>query len=56
MHQYDEEMEELKQARRPGRPASMREDTLKVKIAALEKEFQNGFCKFVTVIYCTTTI
>ncbi|CAK7240871.1 MAG: translation machinery-associated protein 16 [Sporothrix thermara] len=43
VHQYDEEMEELKQARRPGRPASMREDTLKVKIAALEKEFQNGF-------------
>ncbi|CAK7272119.1 translation machinery-associated protein 16 [Sporothrix epigloea] len=43
VHQHDEEMDELKQARRPGRPASMREDTLKVKVAALEKEFQNGF-------------
>ncbi|CAK7230371.1 translation machinery-associated protein 16 [Sporothrix bragantina] len=43
VHQHDEEMDELKHARRPGRPASMREDTLKVKIAALEKEFQNGF-------------
>ncbi|CAK7565317.1 MAG: translation machinery-associated protein 16 [Sporothrix epigloea] len=43
VHQHDEELGELKQARRPGRPASMREDTLKAKIATLEKEFQNGF-------------
>ncbi|KAL1891173.1 translation machinery-associated protein 16 [Sporothrix stenoceras] len=43
VHQHDEEMDELKRARRPGRPASTREDALKVKIASLEKEFQNGF-------------
>lgn len=49
VHQHDEEMDELKRARRPGRPASMREDALKVKIAALEKEFQNGFCELTTV-------
>ncbi|KJR87423.1 translation machinery-associated protein 16 [Sporothrix schenckii 1099-18] len=43
VHQYDEEMDALKRTRRPGRPASTREDALKVKMTALEKEFQNGF-------------
>ncbi|KAI0123729.1 translation machinery-associated protein 16 [Xylariales sp. AK1849] len=43
VHQYDEELDELKKTRRPGRPASTREDLLKVKITSLEKEYQNGF-------------
>lgn len=30
----------------------MREDTLKAKIATLEKEFQNGFCEFLTLSPC----
>ena len=36
----------MKKARRKGRPASAKEDLLKVKIDALEKEWQNGFCKY----------
>lgn len=44
MHQYDEELSELKKARRPGRPSSTKEDLLKVKINALLKEYQTGFC------------
>ncbi|KAI1377857.1 translation machinery-associated protein 16 [Hypoxylon crocopeplum] len=43
VHQYDEELSEVKKARRPGRPASTREDLLKVKIDKLQKECQNGF-------------
>ncbi|KAK2609143.1 translation machinery-associated protein 16 [Conoideocrella luteorostrata] len=43
IHQYDEEYDSIKKARRPGRPASAREDLLKIKIAALEEEYQNGF-------------
>ncbi|KAK4247176.1 translation machinery-associated protein 16 [Corynascus novoguineensis] len=43
VHQYDEEYEEIKKARRPGRPASAREDLLKMKIAALKKEHHDGF-------------
>ncbi|KAL1867554.1 hypothetical protein VTK73DRAFT_4078 [Phialemonium thermophilum] len=43
VHQYDEEYEAVKKTRRPGRPASTREDLLKLKISALEKEYQNGF-------------
>ncbi|CAJ2509220.1 Uu.00g142460.m01.CDS01 [Anthostomella pinea] len=43
IHQYDEELDEVKKARRPGRPASAREDLLKMKVASLEKEYQNGF-------------
>ncbi|KHN93810.1 uncharacterized protein MAM_08337 [Metarhizium album ARSEF 1941] len=43
IRQYDEEYDGLKKARRPGRPASAREDLLKLKIAALEKEYRNGF-------------
>jgi translation machinery-associated protein 16 len=45
VHQYDEEYEEVKKTRRPGRPASAREDLLKLKISALEKEHRDGFCK-----------
>lgn len=45
VHQYDEEYEEIKKARRPGRPASTREDLLRMKIATLEKEHRDGFCK-----------
>lgn len=44
VHQHDEEMNKLKKERRPGRPASTREDILKVKIAADEKEYRDGFC------------
>ncbi|KAK9771599.1 putative Translation machinery-associated protein 16 [Seiridium cardinale] len=43
VHQYDEELSDLKKARRPGRPASTKEDLLKVKISTLEKEHQIGF-------------
>ncbi|KAF7521840.1 hypothetical protein G7054_g12324 [Neopestalotiopsis clavispora] len=43
VHQYDEELNELKKARRPGRPASTKEDLLKAKINVLEKEYQSGF-------------
>ncbi|KAK7970117.1 hypothetical protein PG996_001448 [Apiospora saccharicola] len=43
VHQYDEELSDLKKARRPGRPASTREDLLKVKISSLQKEYENGF-------------
>ncbi|KYK54798.1 hypothetical protein DCS_06758 [Drechmeria coniospora] len=43
VHQYDDEYDELRKARRPGRPGSTREDLLKLKIAALETEYKNGF-------------
>ncbi|KAG9231037.1 translation machinery-associated protein 16 [Amylocarpus encephaloides] len=43
VHQNDEEFGVLKKERRPGRPASTREDLLKIKIAADEKEYENGF-------------
>ncbi|KAI0007855.1 translation machinery-associated protein 16 [Xylariaceae sp. FL0662B] len=43
VHQYDEELNEIKKTRRPGRPASAKEDLLKVKIGSLQKEYQNGF-------------
>jgi translation machinery-associated protein 16 len=46
VHQYDEELDALKKERRPGRPASTREDLLRIKIAADEKEYENGFCQF----------
>ncbi|KAI0381354.1 translation machinery-associated protein 16 [Hypomontagnella monticulosa] len=43
VHQYDEELDEVKKTRRAGRPASAKEDLLKVKIDKLQKEYQNGF-------------
>jgi translation machinery-associated protein 16 len=43
IHQYDEEYDEVKKARRPGRPSSTREDLLKAKISALEDEYKQGF-------------
>ncbi|KAI0828800.1 translation machinery-associated protein 16 [Hypoxylon sp. FL0890] len=43
VHQHDEELNEMKKTRRPGRPASAKEDLLKVKIDKLQKEYQNGF-------------
>ncbi|PBP23094.1 hypothetical protein BUE80_DR005734 [Diplocarpon rosae] len=43
VHQNDEAFNQLKKERRPGRPASTREDVLKTKIAADEKEYENGF-------------
>lgn len=43
VHQYDEEFNTLKKERRAGRPASTREDLLRIKIAADEKEYENGF-------------
>jgi hypothetical protein len=44
VHQHDEEMSVLKKERRPGRPASTREDILRIKIAADEREHRDGFC------------
>ncbi|KAB5533615.1 translation machinery-associated protein 16 [Coniochaeta sp. 2T2.1] len=43
VNQYNEEYEEQKKARRPGRPASAREDLLKVAINGLETEWEKGF-------------
>ncbi|KAK4218454.1 translation machinery-associated protein 16 [Rhypophila decipiens] len=43
VHQHDEEYAEVRSTRRPGRPASMREDLLRMKVAALEKEHRDGF-------------
>ncbi|GJC91637.1 hypothetical protein ColKHC_00463 [Colletotrichum higginsianum] len=43
VHQYDEEYAEVKKTRRPGRPASPKEDLLKQKIANLEEEYRIGF-------------
>ncbi|KAL7797249.1 translation machinery-associated protein 16 [Trichoderma ceciliae] len=43
VHQYDEEYETIKKARRAGRPASTKEDLLKIKISALEEEYSKGF-------------
>ena len=45
VHQHDEEFNELKKERRPGRPASTREDLLRMKIAQDEKEYEDGFCE-----------
>lgn len=44
VHQYDEEYDSVKKTRRSGRPPSAREDLLKMKIEALEKEYQHGLC------------
>ena len=46
VHQHNEEYDEVKKARRPGRPATAREDLLRMKIETLEKEHRDGFCKF----------
>ncbi|KFY63748.1 hypothetical protein V496_03703 [Pseudogymnoascus sp. VKM F-4515 (FW-2607)] len=43
VHQNDEEFSEVKSQRRAGRPASTREDVLRIKIAKDEKEWENGF-------------
>ncbi|RKL34691.1 hypothetical protein BFJ72_g9144 [Fusarium proliferatum] len=43
VHQYDEEYNETKKTRRPGRPASVKEDLLKAKINILEEEYKSGF-------------
>ncbi len=45
VHQHDEEYNEIKKARRVGRPASAQEDLLRMKIEALEKEHRDGFCR-----------
>lgn len=41
--QFDEELCQIKKDRRPGRPASAREDLVKMKIATSEKEHRDGF-------------
>ncbi|KAH6605996.1 hypothetical protein Trco_005149 [Trichoderma cornu-damae] len=43
VHQYDEEYEGVKKTRRAGRPASTKEDLLKMKMSALEEEYNKGF-------------
>jgi translation machinery-associated protein 16 len=43
VHQFDEELNEVKKTRRAGRPASAREDLLRIKVETLEKEYQLGF-------------
>lgn len=45
VHQYDEEYEAVKKTRRAGRPASTKEDLLKIKMAGLEEEYSKGFCR-----------
>ncbi|KAH6900213.1 hypothetical protein B0T10DRAFT_19042 [Thelonectria olida] len=44
VHQHDEEYDAVKKTRRAGRPASAKEDLLKVKISNLETEYKQGFC------------
>jgi len=44
VHQFDEEYNELKKARRPGRPPTTKEDLLRMKMEKLQKEYQDGFC------------
>ena len=51
VHQYDEEYDAVKKTRRAGRPPSTKEDLLKIKIAALEKEYEAGFCEFILVMH-----
>ncbi|RYP67527.1 hypothetical protein DL769_005739 [Monosporascus sp. CRB-8-3] len=46
VHQYDEKLDEIKKSRRKGRPASTKEDLLKMKIESLQKEWQNGFRQY----------
>lgn len=48
VHQNDEEFSEVKSQRRAGRPASTREDVLRIKIAKDEKEWENGFCQYIS--------
>jgi len=43
VHKHDEELDALKKERRAGRPASTKEDLLKMKIATNLKEYENGF-------------
>jgi len=43
VHKVREELDEVKKTRRPGRPPSTREDLLKMRAGALEKEYQDGF-------------
>ncbi|RYP67025.1 hypothetical protein DL770_008704 [Monosporascus sp. CRB-9-2] len=46
VHQYDEELDEIRKSRRKGRPASTKEDLLKMKIESLQKEWHNGFRQY----------
>ncbi|KAK0625351.1 translation machinery-associated protein 16 [Bombardia bombarda] len=43
VHRFNEEYDEIKKTRRAGRPASMREDLLRMAIEGLEKEQRDGF-------------
>ncbi|WYZ34209.1 hypothetical protein EsH8_I_000485 [Colletotrichum jinshuiense] len=43
VHQYDEEYAEVKKTRRAGRPASAKEDLLKLRVSNLEEEYRIGF-------------
>lgn len=40
----------MKKTRRAGRPASTKEDLLKMKISALEEEYTKGFCKCLLIM------
>jgi len=51
VQQHDEEFDQLKKDRRPGRPASTREDLLRIKIAADMKEYEDGFCQSLEVLH-----
>lgn len=43
VHRHDKELSEIKSQRRPGRPASTKEDLLLRKITQEMEEFQTGF-------------
>ena len=47
VRRYDEDLDDIKKARRPGRPPSAKEDMMKARISALEKEYEGGFCQYV---------
>ena len=43
IHRDDNDLAEMQAQRRPGRPSSSREDSLRQRIAAEEKEYKSGF-------------
>ncbi|MCJ1446323.1 MAG: hypothetical protein MMC23_006828 [Stictis urceolatum] len=43
IHRDDEDLAKLKKERRPGRPASTRQDLLEQRIATEEREYDSGF-------------
>jgi translation machinery-associated protein 16 len=47
----EEEYSEAKKERRPGRPASAKEDLMKLRLDTLQHEHQQGFCKLFFLLW-----